>query len=101
MDTGRQRHVLCPRVVARALGCSLACPAHCLSLVPGSHGNGFPVPTAGTAALLFNNQTVQSFNRPVTVSGQLSWVSQTPPGQLLLEAITKGAVGLPGRGSVV
>lgn len=82
-------------------GRSPACPAHWLSLVPGSRRNGFPVPTAGTAALLFNNQTVRGFNRPVTVSGQLSWMSQTPPGQLLLEAIAKGAVGLPGRGSVV
>lgn len=69
-----------------------------LPLVPGSHRCGFPVPTAGTAALLFNNQTAQGFNRPVTISGQLSWVSQTPPGQRLLEAVSRRKRGAARQG---
>lgn len=32
---------------------------------------------------------------------QLCWVSQTPPGQLLLAAIRQGTPELPGGGSVV
>lgn len=69
-----------------------------LPLVPGSHCCGFPVPTAGTAALLFNNQTAQGFSRAVTSSGQLSWVSQTPPGQRLLEAVSRRKRGAARQG---
>lgn len=69
-----------------------------LPLVPSSHRCGFPVPTAGTAALLFNNQTAQGFSRAVTSSGQLSWVSQTPPGQRLLEAVSRRKRGAARQG---
>lgn len=101
MGMNRQRHVACLRVVPLCPAGAPQCAqptGRLLSLVPGSRRSGFPVPTAGTATLLFSNQTAQGFNSSVTVSGWLSWTSQTPPRQLLLEAIIKETVGLRGRG---